>query len=491
MTDADFLAWLKSSAAIRVVILEAEAQVSGVETTFNMSTGVGYTSGAAETPANTLYEPIASVGVLYTEQISLGGGASLAAGEVEIDNTNGTRDTWPTYVWSNRPITAWIGDPRWPRSDFRPIFVGVIANCVSKGLNKLTLKLRDKLQRLNAPITELKLGGTTANKDQLLPATFGECHNVTPLLINPSTMQFQVHGTSMERVIEVRDNAIPVEAVVDLASGTFTLANQSSGTVTASIQGDQPGGDYASRVAEIVTDLALNYGKSLDRFTNLDVDLVNLAAFDAAHPQPVGLWVAERLNILNACQMVAGSVGGEVLMSREGKLRILKLSLPAQGVPTEVRPRQMVDRTLVPTGQSDVVGAVTLGFAKNWTVQEGLQSAIPQEHKDLYAKEWLTSTKTDPAAIAKFKLSAEPVQQDTMLLRRADADAEAQRRLDIWKVGRTTYEFEGVPEMLMLELGQAIKVFHPRFGMAAGVTGQVISLAPDWLNAHVKVGFIV
>jgi len=88
-------------------------------------------------------------------------------------------------------------------------------------------------------------------------------------------------------------------------------------------------------------------------------------------------------------------------------------------------------------------------------------------------------------------LNAEPVQIDTMLLTRADADAEAQRRLDLWKVPRTTYEFDGVPELLTLELGQAVTVYSPRFGMAAGVSGIIISLAPDWNTGRVKVGFLV
>ena len=44
---------------------------------------------------------------------------------------------------------------------------------------------------------------------------------------------------------------------------------------------------------------------------------------------------------------------------------------------------------------------------------------------------------------------------------------------------------------LQLELGQSVTVFSPRFGMAAGVAGIVISLAPDWNTGRVKVGFLV
>lgn len=178
-------------------------------------------------------------------------------------------------------------------------------------------------------------------------------------------------------------------------------------------------------------------------------------------------------------------------MSRLGLLRILKLSLPAVGTPTEVRGKHIVERTLVPTGRTDAVGAVKVGFCRNWTVQAGLVTTIPQEHTDLYATEWLTATKTDAAVQAAYKLTGEPVRQDTMLLRRTDADVEAQRRLNLWKVPRMTYEFEGTAEMLLLELGQAITVYHSRYGMSGGVLAQVISLAPNWINSHVKVGFII
>lgn len=490
MTDADFLAWLKDPSALRVVLIEARAQVAGVETTFYMSTKGGYTTGAAEVPANEIYHAIASVGVLYTEQISLTGSASLSAGDIEVENYNGARDNWTGYVWTNRQLQAWIGDPRWPRADFRMIFNGIIADIAPRGRNALSLKLRDKLQRLNTPATDAKLGGTTPNKDAILPLAFGECHNVTPLLVDPATLAYQVHAGPVEGIFEVRDNGVPVPATTNNAAGTFTLAAQPFGTVTVSVQGDKPS-VYSNTAAKLVERLVTGYGKAADRFTAGDLDSANLAAFDAANPQPMGIPLPDRTNVLTACQALAGSVGAQLSMTRLGKLRLIRLALPAVGTPTEVHPKHMVERTLAPVERTEVVGAVRLSFNKNWTVQDNLVTGIPEGHKDLYATEWLTSTKTDAAVQATYKLAGDPVQQDTMLLRRTDADAEAQRRLDMWKVPRTVYEFEGVPELLTLELGQAIKVFHPRFGMAAGVTGMVISLAPDWLNGHVKVGFIV
>jgi len=128
-----------------------------------------------------------------------------------------------------------------------------------------------------------------------------------------------------------------------------------------------------------------------------------------------------------------------------------------------------------------------LGYARNWTMQDNLQTGIPQEHKDLYAQEWLTVTADDAAVASTYKLHIEPEMQETLLLVKADAEAEAQRRLDLRKVPRTIFRFEGFPQMLMLELGQAVTLTHSRFGLTAGVNGIVTSLSPDWMTGRVTV----
>lgn len=489
MTDDQFLAWLKHSAAVRVVLIEATTQIAGVETTLYLATRP-YNTAPGDVPANTHYRPIARAGVLFTEQLSLEGDGALSAGDIEIDNVTGERDAWTSYVWTNRPVKAWIGDARWPRADFRMIFNGIVADIAPRGRDKLALRLRDKLQRLNTPITQAKLGGTTQNADALLPVAFGEVHNVTPLLVDPAALTYQVHAGPVEGIFEVRDNGVPVSVTVDNAAGKFKLNQASVGAITASVQGDKPG-VYANTVAQLVKRLVTGYGKAADRFTAADLDMDNLEAFDAAHPQPVGLYAPDRTNILTACQDLAGSVGAQLVMSRLGQLRLIQVALLPPGPAFAIGSQHMVEGTLAPTARTDVAGAVKLGFDKNWTVQEGLVTNIPEEHRTLFATEWLTSTRSDAAVLATYRLDAEPVQQNTMLLRRADADAEGARRLGLWKVPRTVYEFEGMPELLQLELGQAVTLRHPRYGMRDGVAGMVLSLAPDWSTGRVKVGVLV
>ncbi len=487
MTDADYLAWLKDPSAIRVTLIEVAVNVGGSEITRYLSTRP-YVTGSADTPANQFYLPAAVTGVQFTEQLSLTGDASLSAGDIQIHNLNGERDSWLLDIWDNRQVQAFIGDIRWARADFRMIFNGIVATVEAPSRDVLALKIRDKLQQLNTPMIETKLGGTTPNKDSILPLTFGEVHNISALFTNPTTLEYQVHSGAVEDIFEVRDNGLPVSITKTNSTGKFVLNQQSAGAVTVSVQGDKGGGTYRNTISALIQRIVTGYGKASQRFTSGDLDATNLAAFESAHTQPVGAYFSDRTNVLVACQLLAGSVGAQMVMSRLGLLRLMQINLPAGGTPVVIDSTQMVERSLTVSQRPEVTAALKLGFNRNYTVQADLVTTIPQQHKDLFAQEWLTSATTDSTVATNYKLDTEPTQIDTALQRRTDADAEGARRLAIWKVARTAYKFEGTADLLfLLELGTTVTLYNRRYNLQAGVTGMVISLAPDWDTGRVIV----
>jgi len=490
MTDAQYAAWLVDPSAIKLVLVEVVVNVAGVDITRYLSTG-GYTTSAADTPANTAYLPVVSPGNQFTESISLDTAANLDAGDIEIYNAAGERDSWLSDIWVNRPLQGFIGDPRWARSDFRMIFNGVVADIDSKSRDTLNLLLRDKLQRLNTPVSDVVLGGTTANKNEVIPLLFGECHNITPLLTNPATLEYQVHNGPIESIIEVRDNGVPVSFTPYVATGKFNLLASPVGAITVSAQGDKPAGVYHNTISTLVQRLATGYGKASDQFLSGDLDATNLAAFDTAHPQPVGIYLKGRENTLASVQQLAASVGAQVSMSRTGLLRLIQITFPPMGTPTIITTSQMTERSLSVVSRMQVVSAVKLGYCKNWTVQSGLLTAIPADHKAMFAMEWFSATASDATTKDTYKLNTEPVQIDTLLLTYADASAEALRELNIGKVPHTTYQFEGTPDQMNLNLGDAVTLVHFRYGMSAGLTGVVVGLTPNWITGRVTVQAII
>lgn len=490
ITDADFAAWLASNDAIPNILIETWALVDGVRTRFFWSTN-GYTTPGTDNPV--FYAPIVGVSIPFTEALSLTSTASLSAGDIEIDNTNGMNEHFARYIWADEVLGV-VGDVRWPRANYRKIFVGHSAGMVRKGTRAFALRLRDMMEGLNYPISERKFGGAGVNADTLIPLTFGECFNAAGEWSDVNALERQWHDGPMEGIVETRANGIPISEQVMVSEGTgksVLTVNNESATITASVQGDKSGGVFRKTIAAIIQRLITGYGKDVGRYTSANIDLANFAQFEAANPQPVGLHVRERLNVIEACTMLAGSVGAQLAPSLDGKLQLIQIALPAAGPATEIRAEHMVDGTLRHVQHIDPVAAVKLGYCRNWTPQPGLQSNLPAEHKALHEKEWpLTVTRVDEEIKRKYRLDGDPVMRPTMLLRGVDAAPEADRELALWGPGRDIYEFDGVPELLMLKKGARLIVYHEQDGMAAGVEAQVLEITRDWTTRTVTVRFL-
>ena len=367
---------------IPCILVEVIASIAGVDTTLYLSTK-GYVSGAADTPANTVYMPAIAGGVQVTEEISLDGNAAMSYGDIELYNVSGERDAWLDYVWSNRTVKVYKGNLGAARSTFSLLFDGVVDDIGSSSRDRINLKIRDKLQRLNCPVSDAKLGGITANTDVVLPLVFGEVCNITPLLTNPATLEYQVHNGAIESIIEVRDNGVTITTfTANLTTGKFVLTAAPAGAITCSIQGDKPT-TYANTISLLIQRLATAYGKATTRFISADLDTTNLATFESAHTQAVGTYLSGRENIITVMQDLAASVGAQVVITRAGKLALLQIAFPPSGTATALTNVDMVQSSLHIVRRMPVKSSVKLGFCKNWTVQTNLQTGIPESSKNL------------------------------------------------------------------------------------------------------------
>lgn len=489
MTDLEFQAWLESETAQRVVLLELSVNSGGVEQVRYVANREFITQ-ASDTPANTLYEPRLAGGATVTENLALySGSATTSYGEFELINLDGEIDTWLADVWRNRAFSVYFGDASWPRADFRLIYAGTIESIRSVGVDRLVLRLQDKMERLATSVSEAKLGGTTPMADALIPQCFGECHNVTPLLTNPGTLEYAVHNGAIEDIIEVRDEGVPVAFTKNLAAGRFTLAASPVGTITASVQGDKPSA-YKNDVASIIERLVTAYGRADMRLSSGEIDAANFAAFKVANPQPVGLFITDPMNVRDACDRLAESVGAKLTVSRTGLLRLIKIELPPPSAVMSVTVDDIETHSLQEIERPPVAAACKLAYCRNWTVQADLKTGLPAQHKELFAQEWLTATATDAPAAALYRLSTDVPEEGTLLLTTAHATSEAQRRLALRSVQRSVLGFTGTHAHMLLELGAGINLFSNRFSLAAGAAVQVVSLQIDLLDGRVSVGVL-
>jgi hypothetical protein len=491
VTDEQFIEWLKSQTAIRCALIEVDVLTSAggsVETKYLSNRG--YVTGPSDTPSNTVYSPIISGGISFKETLDISGGFSINSGDIELKNTNGGLDGWEDYFWNKRPIKVFIGDVSWPREDFRQIFSGVVAEIGIKSRTSFTLKIADKLQLLNTTVSEEKLGGTSSQADNLIPICLGEVFNVTPLLIDSNNQVYQVHNGRVESVIEVRDNGVPVVYAPNVMEGTFTLENNPVGTITCSVQGDYSDA-YYNDAPNLIKRLVKAYGLAANRFSDSDIDLVNFSQMTEDNPQPCGVYLNDRDNVLSVCNTLAASIGCKLAVSKEGKLYLVKLSLPREDVGTTVRQEDIFEHTMFIESLPTVVAGVQIGYNKNYAVQNSLETGIPAEHIAMYAQEWLTSTATDSAASANYNLFTEPTMQESFLQNEYGAITEANRQLALLKVQRKVIQYQGRPHLMLTELGSTQTLVYPRYTLSGGKTGQVVSVSTDWLKCRVTVSVLI
>lgn len=515
--------WLEDPSAIRGIFAEVNVYdvLATSEITMYFST-IGYITS----DASIRYNPIIVGGIKFTESLSIDGQAALSFGDIELNNITGEYDDYldpSKYVWSNRSIKIYLGDPTWVcanissiHNDFELVFDGVVNDIDSKDITRLNIKIRDKLERLNTALTETKLGtygtwaGGQTNQDNIVPLVFGEVFNVSPMLIDPSLLEYYFNNGNTELLIELRDNGVPIYnsgipggAVVNHTTGKFTLTKRLAGALTASIQGVKNSinlstgalvsGTYSNNVANLIALIVTQYGKSTTRFTSTDLDLTNLSAFESANTQSVGLYIADSTNTLVACQTLASSIGAQLFITRKGKLQLLQIGVPTGVASVDITASDILYNTLNISGRTEVVASTKLGYCKNYTLQDNLTTSIPVEHKDMYKTEteWYTKTVVDSTVQSRYKLEADPRQKDTLLISGVDAAAEATRLNNFYKVPRTTYRFTGTSKLLSLELGQAVNLIFSRFGMDSGVSGQVVSLSPSWGTSTIEVEVMV
>jgi hypothetical protein len=239
ISDAQYTAWLKSQAAVRCILVEAEVKTGGSVVTRYLS-NQGYVTEASDTPANTSYSPRIVGGIQISSKIALDGNVSMSFGDIELNNMDGLLDSWVEDYWANRSIRIYLGDVSWTRADFRQVFGGITTSIDTRKRDRINIKLSDKLQRLNYPASEVKLGGSGILADSNIPLLFGECHNIEPLLVDHVLNEYQVHNGPIEGVFEVRDNGVPVSFTHLPALGKFRLNQAPSGTITCSAQGSAP-----------------------------------------------------------------------------------------------------------------------------------------------------------------------------------------------------------------------------------------------------------
>jgi hypothetical protein len=257
--------------------------------------------------------------------------------------------------------------------------------------------------------------------------------------------------------------------------GIKKTVNIASGTTSAT---------YTNTAANTIATILKHYGLTVN-YSEIDS-----ASFSSLGTQAVGVYLSDRTNVLSICQEIAKSCGLVLTTTRSGTLKLVDLVIPSSAS-INITESDMLLNTMAITQRPDVIAGVKLGYAKNWTVQNNLLTAIPQQHKDMYAQEWLESSQVDTSVKSNYSVTVEPALETSYLVDKTEADAIALKKLNLFKVRRKIITMTCTAKLLSLQVGDAVTVTASRFNLNSGALGRVVSTKPNWLRGIIEVGVLI
>lgn len=461
----------------------------------NYASTHGYNSHPEDLPANTHFDARLSVPLRFTRSIvgqaGFGGRVSLGYGDIELNNDDGFYDSLGVDGFlDGRRVKVKLGAMEYAYSRFGTIFEGFMQG-VEMTESTLVIKVRDATLRLERTMQQAFYGGTggddgtTELKGKPKPLTFGQALNVSPVIVDPANLLYQVHAGEIEAIDAVYDRGLALTPVtdytVDLAAGTFTLLNDPDGQITADVRGHKNSdGDYLTVTADIVEEI-------LRAFVGMDateLDAISFSACATAAPAPVGLFIgSDSINTVDAIGALMTGIGGFYGFRRNGQFQVGVFTEPATAslVASFTRDDVLdIERVTPPSGINPPNWRRKVGYQKNWTVQTSdIAGAVTTDRRAFLAEEYRIGEYQDETITTRHPLATDPDLVQALFSDKEDADAEAERLVNLYGAQRSMYRVELKTKPFLLDIGQGISLTYPRWDLRDGKQFRIVSIDDD------------
>lgn len=472
ISDAQFSAWLKRDRA-RVVLVEAEAYSGGSVVTRYLSNR-GFVSTPSDTPASIAYRELLTEVPRITSKMAeaLRGRSLISYGDLNVDNSGGELDAWLLDAWEARPLRLYLGDPSWPKADFRLVFDGCTADIRARDNRTLTLKLRDRQYLLDVPLQTTLIGGTGPAKDQRRPACYGEVKQIEPVLIDAATRTYAWHDGQVQGVDAVYQNGVAIATyTADNTAGTITLTAALTGRLTLDGKGSKTGGVYVNKTADIMARIVAER----TAFPSGDIDATTFGQVNTDVPGPVGLYIGrDSTTVIGALDALANGIGGYYHIGRDGKLRVGQLKAPG-GTPVltlgdddlQLGRIELLKRLLP-------MSSVRVGYERYWTVIDTAATTATEAARQRLSDGYLVAKATN--TITGHLQPVEGNLEPSCFVASADASTEATRRAALYAVIRRVFRIDGFAAAQQVQLGDVIALNFSRYGLGGGALATIVGI---------------
>lgn len=449
----DYERWLEEQGNFRCILVEQDYVISGVTQTACFS-NAAFVTTATDTPAHTAYDPFVIGSVQFERSLNeVFTGMSISkTSDIELIY-QAESEALLTKAVQGQATRIFLGDRRWPKSDFQQIITGLCDDVIPEQ-TRVKIKFRDAADVLKTPLlTERYSDGAAA--EQLKPFCLGRCFNIKPVLVDAALHKYQFSTGASHAVRAVRVNGVVVPGAhynVDLLSSTLTFTTYPQGEVSIDADGCKVAGTWLQTAADFIGYVAASFG--------LVVDCSGLPAYQ------LGLYLTSDKAADQVLDEICTSVGGFWFFDRLGNFKVRAFN----GIPAvtaiELTKDQTVFGTSKPRRVIPPVHSITLGYKRNWTPLSNI-AAVVHETTPAVAVELAKTgkTKTRSQNILGAYPQAKAISVESLLVAEADAATEADRRLALAAIPRYIYELQQLSAPFVWQIGAGVQL------EAAGING--------------------
>lgn len=503
-----------------IFLIEAQAHDGTQLRTVHLATS-DFTSLPTDSPPNTYYASrVQDPGNFARSLFASGetrGRSTVGSGDIILTNGDPghgeTLDEWFSWGWSGRSVRI-RALPAGARSlaAASTLFNGRLSKLTSTNpLDRIELKLADRLADLDKPLLTTLFAGTTTStgataegntdlKGKVKQRCYGVCREIPLQAANPYDLIYLASDGGDIQSITVYDGGV----ALNFAGTNTSLADLRSASIPAGSYRRFAGYVRLGSTPQFALSADVVEGANAGERTAAQIAYRMLVAFgiptnelitgafaelDIYNDAVCGYFVPDDRTALQAVQGVLDSVGGWMVPNRDGSLVVGLYSDPqtAPGLTFDIDEQSLGDSLERVDGEIPVY-RVVLQYAPVYMVQaEGsLAGSVSAARRAYLANEWRTVVSEDLSVKVKH-LDAREITVSTYLSDEADAQAEANRLLALYKVERDRYRIRlPLSSGWAADVGLAITLVHPRLGMATGRPFNVIGRTDDYAGERVE-----
>ena len=487
------------------------------EATFRLSDGPWIGRPGDTLRPNTLYDArvISSADIERTLPLSPEANrrGETTVGEIQLANPDGALDDFiSNYSIGGRPVSVYLGPSRGVFSDFR-----LVAQMFGLGfetdLNTVRLRVQSTAEYLKQPFHTRRysgLGGRDGDPEiaeRAVPVLYGECYNVSPVLINRDQWIYAVHDGPILAFDAIKERGLPLDfngtdaaswtalraTTVDL--GEYATCNAEgmvkigfgvggpTGPVTCDVRGDKASSIYSAQIGEILLRLATNRAR-------MDITLLDQIGFGNLPTGDVGYYSSgdTEPTVADVYDAMLRSINGWYGTKRNNVLRVGYVSPPERYTAGRSYDRHgAINLEEVPTEQPPRYEQ-TVTYAKNWTVMsEGdISEALTSEER-LRLQLGSSTLRKRSAEVRVRDLTAiigDPI--ETFFVNEPDAQDVLDRVMALFRESRRKFRMTTDRQGYLDDLQAIVSLSYPRLGLSAGQNFLVAAVRDDGRRGRVE-----